>query len=72
MLIIFSRLEELVTLHYRNFAILGERVKEFTLRTRCSNRAVDWTLKGQLFLEELRRECPSWSTPQNKSGVFFC
>ena len=62
MLIVFSRMEELVTLQYANFTILGERVKEFAQRTGCSNRAANWTLRGQLYLNKLRREHPGWNT----------
>ena len=60
MLIIFSRMEELVTLQHGNFAILGKRAREFTLRTSCSNRVADQTLRYQLFLNELRWEHQGW------------
>ena len=55
-------MEELVTLEYGNFAILGEWVREFAKRTDCSNRVATWTLRGQLYFNELRREHPGWST----------
>ena len=51
---------ELVTLQYRCFTILGEQVKEFAQRTGCSKRVADWTLCGQLYLNELKREYPGW------------
>ena len=53
MLIIFSRMEGLVTLQYGNVTILWEWVKEFNQRTDCSNRVADQTLRGQFFLIEL-------------------
>ena len=53
MFIIYYRMEELVTLHYGNFSILGEWVREFIRRTSCSNWVADWTLWSQLLLNEL-------------------
>ena len=50
MLILYSRMEELITLQYGSFTILGERVKEFTQRTICSKWVANWTLQGQLYL----------------------
>ena len=71
MLIIYSRMEELVTLHHRSFTILVEQVKEFAQRTSCSNRVADWTLRGQLFLNELRWEHPQWSTTHKQEWGLF-
>ena len=62
MLSIYSRMEELVTLQYGNFTILGEWVKEFAQRTGCSNRFANLTLRGPLYLNGLRKEHLGWST----------
>ena len=64
-------MEELVTLHYGNFSILGEQAREFTQRTSCSNQVADQTLWLQLFLNELCREYPGWSTTQNQEWGLF-
>ena len=40
MLIVYYRIEELVTLHYGNFSILGEQAREFAQRTNCSNQGL--------------------------------
>ena len=66
MLIVCYKMEELVILHYGNFSILGEWVREFTQRTGCSNQVADWTLRSQLFLHELHREHLGWSTTQKQ------
>ena len=72
MLIICYRIEELVTLHYGNFSILGEQVKELAWRTGCSNWVASQTLQGQLFLDEIRREHPGWSTTHKQElGLFL-
>ena len=71
MLIIFSRMEELVTLQYVNFAILGEWVKEFAQRVRCSNRVADQTLRAQFFPNELQQEHPDWSTTHRQEWGLF-
>ena len=55
-------MEELVTLHYEHFSILGEQAKEFAQRNSCSNQVADQTFWGQLFLNELRRKHLGWST----------
>ena len=49
MLIVYSRMEEIVILQYGNFAILGEWVKEFAQRTSCSNWVGNQTLWGANF-----------------------
>ena len=38
---------------------MGEGV---TKRTGCSNQVADWALWSQLFLYEMRKECPGWNT----------
>ena len=35
---------------------------EFTQKTGCSKSVADWTLWGQIYLSELRREHPGWNT----------
>ena len=71
MIILYSRMEELVTLLYGCFMILGERVKEFAKRTSCSKRVADWTLWGQLYLSEMRREHLGWNTTQHQEWGLF-
>ena len=51
MLIVCYRMEELVTLHYGNFSILGEWVREFTQSTSCSN----WVANQNLYLHVEKR-----------------
>ena len=51
-------MEELITLHHGNFAILGKRVKEYAQRTGCFNWVADQTLQSQLFLDEIKKEHP--------------
>ena len=64
-------MEELVTLHYGNFSILGEWVREFAQRTGCSNWVANWTLQSQVFLNELRREHLGWSITQKQEWGLF-
>ena len=64
-------MEELVTLHYGNFSILGKWVREFTWRTGCSNWVGDWTLQSQLFLNKLCREHLGWNTTQKQEWGLF-
>ena len=71
MLIVYYRMEELGSLHYGNFSILGEQAREFTWRTSCSNWVADWTLRGQLFLNEIRREHLGWSTIHKQEWGLF-
>ena len=58
-------------LYYGNFAILGERAKEFTWHTSCSNRVTDRTLQSQNFLNELKRECPGCTTAHRQEWGLF-
>ena len=53
------RMEELITLYFSNFAILGERATDFAWHTSCSNHDADRTLRSQIFLNELKREHPA-------------
>ena len=72
MFIVCYRMEELVTLYYGNFSILGEWVREFAQRTSCSNQVADWTLWNQLSLTELHREHLGWNTaPKLEWGLFL-
>ena len=64
-------MEELVTLHYRNFSILGEWVREFAQRINCTNWVADQILLSQLFLNELHREHLGWSTAQKQEWGLF-
>ena len=64
-------MEELVTLQYGIFPILGEQVREYTQRTGYSNRVADQTIWGQLYLSELRREHPTWNTTQCQEWGLF-
>ena len=56
------RMEELITLHHGNFAILGKWVKEFAQWTGCSNWVADWALQSQLLLDEMKKEHRGWNT----------
>ena len=49
-------MEKLVTLKYGNFTIEREQVKKCAQRTSCSNRVANQTHRGQLYVNELRRE----------------
>ena len=62
---------ELTTLYYSNFAILGERAKDFAWQTGSSNCIADWTLRSQIFLNKLRREHPAWTTAHRQEWVLF-
>ena len=55
-------MEELITLHHGNFAILGRWVKEFAQKMGCLNQVADWALQSQLFLDEMKKECTGWNT----------
>ena len=55
-------MEELITLHHGNFAILGWQVKDFAQKTGCSNWVADQALQFQLFLDEMKKESPEWNT----------
>ena len=59
-------MEELIILYYGNFAIPGDRVREFAQCTGCSNHVPDRILRSQIFLDELRREHPGWTTTQRQ------
>ena len=52
----------MVTLQYGSFAALGEWVKVVTLTTSCLKRVANQAPRGQLFLDELRREHLGWKT----------
>ena len=54
--IIYYRMEELISLHYGNFTILGKRAKKYTQRMGCSNRVADQALQCQLLLAKIRKE----------------
>ena len=64
-------MKELIILYYGSFAILGDRVREYAWWTSCSNCIVDWTLRSQIFLKELRREHPGWTTAQRQEWGLF-
>ena len=65
--IISYRMEELITLYYGNFAIFGERARDFTWCTGCSSHIADRTLRSQIFLNKLRIEYPGWGhCPQTR------
>ena len=55
-------MEELITLYYGSFAILGEEAKDFAWHTSCSNCVTDRALMSQIFLNKLRREHLGWTT----------
>ena len=65
-------MEELITLHHGNFAILGKWLKEYAQRTGCSNQAADWALHSQLFLDEMKKEHPWWNTFHRQEWNLFC
>ena len=62
----------MMTLQYDSLAALGEWVKVVTLTTSHSKGVVDLALRGQLFLDELRRN--TWAGRQfgTKNGGFSC
>ena len=64
-------MEELITLYYGNFAILGERVRDFTWHTGCSNCDADRTLRSQIFFDELKREHLGWTTDHRQEWGLF-
>ena len=64
-------MEELITLHHGNFAILGRWVKEFDQRTGCSNWVADLVLQSQLFLDEMKKEHPGWNTVFRQERSLF-
>ena len=64
-------MEELITLYYRNFAILGDRVRDFAQQTGCSNHIVGRPLRSQIFLNELKREHWSWATVHRQEWGLF-
>ena len=64
-------MEELITLYYGNFTILGERVKDFVQHTGCSNCIADRTPWSQIFLDELKREHPGWITTNRQEWRLF-
>ena len=64
-------MEELAALHYGNFTILGERAKDFAWCTSCSNHVVDRALRTQIFLNEMRREHPGWTTTHKQEWGLF-
>ena len=65
------RMEELIILYYGNFAILGERARDFAWHTSCSNGVADRTLRSQIFLNELRREHLGWTTSHRQEWGLF-
>ena len=64
-------MKELIILYYGNFAILRERVRDFTWHTICSNHIADRTLRNQIFLNKLRREHPGWTTSHRQEWGLF-
>ena len=64
-------MEGLVTLQYGSFTILGEQVKEYGQRTRCSKWVAEWTLQDHLYLSKLRREHPGWNATQHQEWSLF-
>ena len=69
--IVCYRMEELLTLYYGNFAILGERVRDFAWCTSCSNCIADRTQRSQIFLDKLKREHPGWTTTHRQEWGLF-
>ena len=61
----------MVTLQYGSFAALGEWVNVVALTTGCLKRVAEWALRGQLLLDELRREHPGWNTIQQQEWGLF-
>ena len=64
-------MEKLITLHLNNFAILGKRAKECAQRTGCSNQVADQALQSQLFLDEMKKECPGQNATQRQQWNLF-
>ena len=65
------RMEELITLHHGNFAILGKWVKEYAQRGGCSNWVADWALWSQLFQDEMKKEHPGQNTTHRQEWNLF-
>ena len=61
----------MVTLQYGSFTALEEWAKVVALTTRCSKRVADRALRGQLFLDELRREHLDSKTIQHQERGLF-
>ena len=69
--IIYYRMEELITLHHGNFMILGKYAKAYTQRTGCSKLVGEWSIQSQLFLDEMKRECPGQNTRRQEWNLFL-
>ena len=69
--IVYYSMEELVTLYYGNFSLLGEWVREFAWSISCSNQVAGWTLWSLLFLIKFQREHLGWSTTQKQEWGLF-
>ena len=65
------QLGELFILQYGSFSALGKWVKQVTLRTGCFKWVTDWTLKWQLYLNELAKDYPWWSIAWQEWGLFL-
>ena len=64
-------MEELVTLQYSSFTALGKRAKQDALRMGCLKRVTEGVLWGQLYLGELRRDHPGWSSTHHQEWWLF-
>ena len=65
-------MEEMVTLQYGSFATLSKWAKAVAFTTGHWKRIADWPLRGQLFLDELRRISLVWKTIQcQERGLFL-
>ena len=64
-------MKELVTLLYGSLTALGEQAKHNVLRTSHSKRVAERALRGQLYLDELRREHLGWRTAHCQEWGFF-
>ena len=65
-------MEGLIIFCYDNFAILGDRAREFAWCTGCSKHIADGTLRSQILLNELRREHTGRTTAHRQElGLFL-
>ena len=64
-------MKEMVTLQYDSFAALSEQAKEVALMAGHLKRVAEQAHRGQLLLDELRREHPGWKTIWHQEWGLF-
>ena len=64
-------MDELITLHHGKFKILRKRAKEYAQRTGCSNWVADQVFQSQIFMDEMKKECPGKSATCGQEWNLF-